>query len=101
MTVCDQRCLDECGMDPAKRGCLVGPIARACRKRSRRPRHDAGDCSMTPVKAACRSQRVIERAEDHREHELEGATETADGVGKDLGMLGYGGGFQMTAPNEL
>jgi hypothetical protein len=47
---------------------------------------------MTPMQAACRSQRVIERAEDHREHELEGATETADGVGKDLGMLGYGGG---------
>ena len=45
-------------------------------------RHDKadGDCA------------IAIRTGDHREHELEGATETADRVGKDLGMLGYGGG---------
>jgi hypothetical protein len=44
------------------------------------------------MQASCRSHRLIERAEDHREHDLESAVETAEGVGKDLGMLGDGGG---------
>jgi hypothetical protein len=47
---------------------------------------------MTPMQASCRSQRLIKRAEDHRKHDLEGAMKPADGVSKDLGMLGYGGG---------
>ena len=47
---------------------------------------------MTPMQTSGRSHRLIERAEDHREHDLESAVETAEGVGKDLGMLGYGGG---------
>ena len=44
--------------------------------------HDAGDCGMPPVKASCRSQRLIKRAEDHREHKLEGAMELSMGSAK-------------------
>jgi hypothetical protein len=47
---------------------------------------------MTPRQSAGRSQRLIERAQQHRESSVERSVEPANRISKSPGMLGNGGG---------
>ena len=47
---------------------------------------------MTPRQSAGRSQRLIERAQQHRESSVERSVEPANRISKSPGMLGDGGG---------